>query len=93
MVNVTGFHDYFCILNLSPMYNNLLKYHGTIFSHLNKTTTYVAPEGCSCESPPAPRDVVLDRDPELGFGFVAGSEKPVLVRFVTDNSPSVGKVY
>nr|XP_032516782.1 uncharacterized protein LOC116769710 isoform X2 [Danaus plexippus plexippus] len=61
-------------------------------NHLNKTTTYVAPEGCSCESPPAPRDVVLDRDPELGFGFVAGSEKPVLVRFVTDNSPSVGKL-
>lgn len=59
---------------------------------MNKTTTYVAPEGCSCESPPAPRDVVLARDAELGFGFVAGSEKPVLVRFVTDNSPSVGKV-
>ncbi|XP_053605008.1 uncharacterized protein LOC128672111 isoform X2 [Plodia interpunctella] len=61
-------------------------------NHVNKTTTYVAPEGCSCESPPAPRDVVLERDPELGFGFVAGSEKPVLVRFVTDNSPSVGKL-
>ncbi|KAG6447856.1 hypothetical protein O3G_MSEX005231 [Manduca sexta] len=61
-------------------------------NHINKTTTYVAPEGCSCESPPAPRDVVLERDPELGFGFVAGSEKPVLVRFVTDNSPSVGKL-
>ncbi|XP_028041755.1 uncharacterized protein LOC114251617 isoform X2 [Bombyx mandarina] len=61
-------------------------------NHINKTTTYVAPEGCSCESPPAPRDIVLERDPELGFGFVAGSEKPVLVRFVTDNSPSVGKL-
>ncbi|XP_045769847.1 uncharacterized protein LOC123870540 [Maniola jurtina] len=61
-------------------------------NHVNKTTTYVAPEGFSCESPPAPRDVVLERDPELGFGFVAGSEKPVLVRFVTDNSPSVGKL-
>ncbi|XP_013139382.1 PREDICTED: uncharacterized protein LOC106103999 [Papilio polytes] len=61
-------------------------------NHVNKTTTYVAPEGCGCESPPAPRDVVLQRDPDLGFGFVAGSEKPVLVRFVTDNSPSVGKL-
>ncbi|XP_068633830.1 uncharacterized protein [Battus philenor] len=61
-------------------------------NHVNKTTTYVAPEGCSSESPPAPRDVVLERDPDLGFGFVAGSEKPVLVRFVTDNSPSVGKL-
>lgn len=36
--------------------------------------------------------MVLERDAELGFGFVAGSERPVLVRFVTDNSPSVGKV-
>ncbi|XP_072932460.1 uncharacterized protein [Epargyreus clarus] len=61
-------------------------------NHVNKTTTYVAPEGSSSESPPAPRDVVLERDPELGFGFVAGSERPVLVRFVTDNSPSVGKL-
>ncbi|XP_063381740.1 uncharacterized protein LOC134668152 [Cydia fagiglandana] len=61
-------------------------------NHVNKTTTYVSPEGCSCESPPAPRDVTLERDPELGFGFVAGSERPVLVRFVTDNSPSVGKL-
>ncbi|XP_041979732.1 uncharacterized protein LOC121733528 [Aricia agestis] len=61
-------------------------------NHVNKTTTYVAPVGGGCESPPAPRDVVLTRDPDLGFGFVAGSEKPVLVRFVTDNSPSVGKL-
>ncbi|XP_050678583.1 uncharacterized protein LOC126974904 [Leptidea sinapis] len=61
-------------------------------NHINKTTTYVAPESTSNETPPAPRDVVLERDPDLGFGFVAGSERPVLVRFVTDNSPSVGKL-
>ncbi|CAG9132606.1 unnamed protein product [Plutella xylostella] len=35
-------------------------------NHVNKTTTYVAPEGFSSESPPAPRDVVLERHPELG---------------------------
>ena len=29
---------------------------------------------------PEPRTVELSRDPELGFGFVAGSEKPVIVR-------------
>ena len=29
---------------------------------------------------PEPRHVELNRDPELGFGFVAGSEKPVIVR-------------
>lgn len=28
----------------------------------------------------------------MGFGFVAGSEKPVIVRFVTEGSPSVNKV-
>ena len=34
--------------------------------------------------PPRPRDVTLSRDPQRGFGFVAGSEKPVVVRFVTE---------
>lgn len=34
--------------------------------------------------PPRPRDVELRRDAQLGFGFVAGSEKPVIVRFVTE---------
>ena len=28
---------------------------------------------------PEPRDITLERHPELGFGFVAGSEKPVIV--------------
>lgn len=27
-----------------------------------------------------PRRITLERDPELGFGFVAGSERPVIVR-------------
>lgn len=36
--------------------------------------------------PPEPRDVVLQRDSQLGFGFVAGSEKPVVVRFVTEGN-------
>lgn len=34
--------------------------------------------------PPTPREVELIRDPNKGFGFVAGSEKPVIVRFVTE---------
>nr|KAG5701799.1 hypothetical protein BaRGS_000789 [Batillaria attramentaria] len=38
--------------------------------------------------PPRPREVELQRDPEKGFGFVAGSEKPVVVRFVTEGGPS-----
>ncbi|KAK2083127.1 FERM and PDZ domain-containing protein 4, partial [Saguinus oedipus] len=38
----------------------------------------------SCQIiPPAPRKVEMRRDPVLGFGFVAGSEKPVVVRSVT----------
>ncbi|XP_058884967.1 FERM and PDZ domain-containing protein 4-like isoform X2 [Acipenser ruthenus] len=42
--------------------------------------------------PPAPRKVDMRRDPVLGFGFVAGSEKPVVVRSVTPGGPSEGKL-
>ncbi|XP_068612299.1 FERM and PDZ domain-containing protein 4-like [Brachionichthys hirsutus] len=42
--------------------------------------------------PPAPRLVEMTRDPALGFGFVAGSEKPVVVRSVTPGGPSEGKL-
>lgn len=34
----------------------------------------------------------MERSSTLGFGFVAGSEKPVIVRFVTEGGPSVDKV-
>lgn len=44
------------------------------------------------EEVPEPRSVTLERSPTLGFGFVAGSEKPVIVRFVTEDGPSVDKV-
>lgn len=64
-----------------------------IFSHLNKTTTFERPQRYGYDvSPPEPRKVVLHRSATLGFGFVAGSEKPVIVRFVTEGGPSVGKV-
>lgn len=63
------------------------------FSHLNKTTTYEAPMCYQFdEKPPEPRLVVLQRSPKMGFGFVAGSERPVIVRFVTEGGPSVDKV-
>nr|XP_046179304.1 FERM and PDZ domain-containing protein 4-like [Oncorhynchus gorbuscha] len=42
--------------------------------------------------PPAPRLVEMRRDPVLGFGFVAGSEKPVVVRSVTPGGPSEAKL-
>lgn len=41
---------------------------------------------------PEPRTVTLERSQALGFGFVAGSERPVIVRFVTEGGPSVDKV-
>ncbi|XP_036396984.1 FERM and PDZ domain-containing protein 4-like [Megalops cyprinoides] len=41
-------------------------------------------------APPTPRKVDMRRDPVLGFGFVAGSEKPVVVRSVTPGGPSEG---
>ncbi|XP_031416381.1 FERM and PDZ domain-containing protein 4 isoform X3 [Clupea harengus] len=43
-------------------------------------------------APPAPRKVEMRRDPVLGFGFVAGSEKPVVVRSVTPGGPSEGRL-
>lgn len=61
-------------------------------SHLNKTTTFERPQRNYDLSPPEPRKVSLHRSPTMGFGFVAGSEKPVIVRFVTEGGPSVGKV-
>lgn len=62
-------------------------------SHLDKTTTYESPERCEPnEAPPIARLVTLQRDPTLGFGFVAGSERPVIVRFVTEGGPSVEKL-
>jgi hypothetical protein len=44
----------------------------------------------SCQIiPPAPRKVEMRRDPVLGFGFVAGSEKPVVVRSVTPGKDTI----
>ena len=54
-------------------------------SHVEKVTTRDDPrDDPDYVEPPKPRDVELERDPDMGFGFVAGSEKPVIVRFVTE---------
>lgn len=72
---------------------NLCCVSASLCSHLNKTTTYEPP---ICyrydDKPPEPRLVVLQRSSKMGFGFVAGSERPVIVRFVTEGGPSVDKV-
>ena len=61
-------------------------------SHLNKTTTYEDPRKwlpIDPEDIPEPRVVDLTRDHELGFGFVAGSEKPVIVRYILPFFPYI----
>ena len=40
---------------------------------------------------PKPRKIELNRDFVFGFGFVAGSEKPVIVRSIKDG-PAQGKL-
>lgn len=55
------------------------------FSHVENFTTRDDPrDDPDYVEPPKPREVELVRDPQKGFGFVAGSEKPVVVRFVTE---------
>ncbi|KFQ37147.1 FERM and PDZ domain-containing protein 4, partial [Merops nubicus] len=62
-------------------------------SHMTQSATFEDPRIESCQiTPPAPRKVEMRRDPVLGFGFVAGSEKPVVVRSVTPGGPSEGKL-
>ncbi|MEE6470181.1 hypothetical protein FKM82_008881 [Ascaphus truei] len=62
-------------------------------SHLTQTVTFEDPRIESCQiNPPPPRNVEMRRDPVLGFGFVAGSEKPVVVRSVTSGGPSEGNL-
>lgn len=39
------------------------------------------------------RQVKLIKDPDIGFGFVAASQMPVIVQYVTPNGPSDGKLY
>lgn len=68
-------------------------YSPSFRSHLNKTTTYEVPICSQYDTkPPEPRLVVLNRCTKNGFGFVAGSERPVIVRYVTAEGPSVDRV-
>ncbi|NWY05765.1 FRPD4 protein, partial [Nothoprocta ornata] len=62
-------------------------------NHMTQSATFEDPRIESCQiTPPTPRKVEMRRDPVLGFGFVAGSEKPVVVRSVTPGGPSEGKL-
>uniref|UniRef100_A0A6P6XQH8 Uncharacterized serine-rich protein C215.13-like n=1 Tax=Dermatophagoides pteronyssinus TaxID=6956 RepID=A0A6P6XQH8_DERPT len=63
-------------------------------NHINCSTTYQLPinKEFDDDPPPQPRIVQLKRDKQLGFGFVAGSDRPVIVRFVKENGPSENKL-
>ncbi|XP_076446709.1 uncharacterized protein LOC143284028 isoform X2 [Babylonia areolata] len=62
-------------------------------NHVERYTTREDPrQDPDYVEPPEPREVELVRDLEKGFGFVAGSEKPVVVRFVTEGGPSEDKL-
>ncbi|XP_061542144.1 FERM and PDZ domain-containing protein 3 isoform X1 [Phycodurus eques] len=43
-------------------------------------------------SPATPRQVTIQRHPTQGFGFIAGSQRPVIVRSVSADGPSFGKL-
>ncbi|XP_035802076.2 FERM and PDZ domain-containing protein 3 isoform X4 [Amphiprion ocellaris] len=43
-------------------------------------------------SPASARQVTIQRHPTQGFGFVAGSQRPVIVRSVSADGPSFGKL-
>ncbi|XP_077588489.1 FERM and PDZ domain-containing protein 3 isoform X1 [Stigmatopora nigra] len=43
-------------------------------------------------SPATARQVTIQRHPSQGFGFVAGSQRPVIVRSVSADGPSFGKL-
>ncbi|KAK2849294.1 hypothetical protein Q5P01_009128 [Channa striata] len=43
-------------------------------------------------SPTSARQVTIQRNPTQGFGFIAGSQRPVIVRSVSADGPSFGKL-
>ncbi|XP_054594942.2 FERM and PDZ domain-containing protein 3 isoform X3 [Nothobranchius furzeri] len=43
-------------------------------------------------SPPSARQVTIKRHPLQGFGFIAGSQRPVIVRSVSADGPSFGNL-
>ncbi|MEQ2292360.1 FERM and PDZ domain-containing protein 3, partial [Ameca splendens] len=43
-------------------------------------------------SPPSARQVTIKRHSAQGFGFIAGSQRPVIIRSVSADGPSFGKL-
>ena len=84
LVPLTGERFFLYEMNASPTYcfNPL-----STFPLTSHRTSPASPD--HLPPAPTPREVLLERHPELGFGFVAGSERPVVVRYVTEGGPSV----
>ncbi|XP_076803873.1 uncharacterized protein LOC143447572 [Clavelina lepadiformis] len=72
-------------------------------NHIMQQVTYEDPrmiecgtsgsETTSCEQdPPVPRQYEIVRHERLGFGFIAGSEKPVIIRTVSPGGPSENRL-
>ncbi|KAL9973621.1 hypothetical protein ACROYT_G020099 [Oculina patagonica] len=68
-------------------------------NHVTRTTTREDPRSEADQAthqhmtPPQARRIELVRDAKIGFGFVAGSEKPVVIRSVILNGPSYDKLF
>lgn len=61
-----------------------------ILSHLNQKCTFEKPVKGNCLIKSKQRSVYIEKDRTFGYGFVAGSENPVIVRFITEDGPSFG---
>uniref|UniRef100_A0A4W5KVP0 FERM and PDZ domain containing 3 n=1 Tax=Hucho hucho TaxID=62062 RepID=A0A4W5KVP0_9TELE len=48
--------------------------------------------GSLTPGPTSARQVCIQRHPSQGFGFIAGSQRPVIVRSVSADGPSIGKL-
>ncbi|XP_078068178.1 FERM and PDZ domain-containing protein 3 [Mustelus asterias] len=69
----------------------VITYKGAKVSHVMHAVSLNDME-CDHLSALATRQVKIKRDPVYGFGFVAGSEKPVIVRAVSPGGPSEGRL-
>ncbi|XP_048589439.1 uncharacterized protein LOC5512162 [Nematostella vectensis] len=68
-------------------------------NHVGKSATWEDPRSEADQAThlqmaaPRTRKIILNRDSSIGFGFVAGSERPVVIRSVITGGPSHGKLF
>ncbi|XP_067949504.1 FERM and PDZ domain-containing protein 4-like [Watersipora subatra] len=75
---------------LPPGWESAIDKDGRLYymNHNDNISTYNDPRNQLEYEYAETRIISLSRDPQLGFGFVAGSERPVVVRCVTEGGPS-----